>query len=324
MAKKQKAKGKEKEKKPLFNFKKNKEQEEPLASPEEEISDVPKRFQRRRRILEVQEEAAVEEVAKADGSSIFKRQVVDREEHDLLAKKKSDNGKGVTDYSEHQGEEEIVLQLSKDIADAFGLETMLGNGESLFTVKEEHGKGEEGNSDFSLWSASTVRKPREDKKITVDLTKPNVEGKLPVESETAGKDVLACLKGTAETYGKLSGSSDYADIIRRDGVPEVAERGNLFVFANYKVFVDGIERSWDKSFEIKVPCGSIVELDTGVEIKVPENVSVVVAGVPELEAKYALKLLDSSVANSITARFVAKQGAYLSKIGRVLECSLIA
>lgn len=72
-----------------------------------------------------------------------------------------------------------------------------------------------------------------------------------------------------------------------DNTPPEVEDGQLKLRA-VKVYVDGMLRRWNSNNEVIIPKGSDVEIDFGVNVRLPEGTSLHVKSIPMLKSKNGL------------------------------------
>lgn len=167
---------------------------------------------------------------------------------------------------------------------------------------------------------------------------PEPEPEPELEPEPApvlrGNNVLVNLQDEVarrtESFGnRLVGISDVEFDYTSEKVPGVQVSEGALLLANYKVYIDGTKRDWDKLFEIKVPKGSFVEIETGVTFSIPEGYVLEISLADGAEEKYSvtmhkLVLTPKEALESIIVTMEAEsEGAYVSKIGRVIKCQLV-
>jgi len=85
---------------------------------------------------------------------------------------------------------------------------------------------------------------------------------------TGGIDVLERLATVSDEYFSSHGftENDKCGLVYADeSVDSVVIAENLNIqLPTYKVYVDGMLQEWDNVFEVKIPAGSLVEVETGV------------------------------------------------------------
>ncbi len=67
-------------------------------------------------------------------------------------------------------------------------------------------------------------------------------------------------------------------------------------------------------------------VETGVSLRVPEGITIELSGTEGMFEKFALEQIGENIVKSgepIIATFKAGEGAYLSKVGRLVSCRLI-
>lgn len=340
-----------KEKKPsFFHFGKKekkidarKEKEGIEAEIEQEVEEIPEevasaspaqKFQRKRRLVEKQEEASIEEVKEAVSKSIFKKDITDKDGRDLLGKQKATGGGTVFHMGSKEEVENMVMGLSQEIADAFGVQTVEG-GESLYEYQERVSEEKrQAESDFSLfdttWKPEEKLSESEEETEETNTEETNTEGKAEmfapsVEETKNQRDVLKRLQEVTALYQESQGFCEkgFCEIETVEDSVQVVKTEKGLLFSNYRVFVDGVQQLWDTMFEVKLPKGSQVEVATGVCLKVPQGVQAELCGIAELEEKHALRFLGGSTGGEVVAFFQADEGAYVSKIGRIVQCQFV-
>lgn len=125
------------------------------------------------------------------------------------------------------------------------------------------------------------------------------------------------------------GSADSVNLIYYDEcdlVPKL-EDGKFFLGSN-KVYVNGELQHWDDVFEIKCMAGSVVEIETGIGFSIPPfcKLNVVCNSMAAVHYFDPVEFdLDGQRASEPqVVRLVAREGAYLSKMGRMIECQVVA
>lgn len=285
---------------------------------EMQMGDLPedpqeKKFRRKRRKVEKEETATVEEVkAAAAAKSFFKSDVSERKEKDFLAQ--SSSGAGIMSNLEDSEDANDMLEVSKEIADIFELKDV------LYTETEQP------TGDFF----KVPEKPKEDgleELFEVQEEEPAEEKEL--SHAWSSNSVLERLRQLTEEMesGRFSRDNNYCKIeYDSKAVPEVVEGNKVLELPSYRVFVDGKKREWDDLFEVRVPAGSTVAIETGVRLRVPEGIIIELGGTENSFEKFALEQTGDNTAKSgepIIATFKAGEGAYLSKVGRLVSCRLI-
>jgi len=177
----------------------------------------------------------------------------------------------------------------------------------------------------------------------------DIEDEPTLQDGDAGHDPASCGgEGTGECGGKASGnilkrlrektrwyfhrevgSSDSVDLIYYDEcdlVPKLED--GKFLLGSNKVYVNGELQHWDDVFEIKCMAGSVVEIETGVGFSIPPfcKLNVVCNSMADIHYFDPVEFdLDGHRASEPqVVRLVAKEGAYLSKMGRMIECQVVA
>ncbi len=297
---------------------------------EEVVSALPaQKFQRKRRIVETQEEVSVEEVKEAVSKSIFKKDISDKDEKDLLDKKKLADTSAVFHMGLKEESEDTVMGLSQEIADAFGIQTS-DRGESLYEYQEKQEMEKKSQkNEFSMFDTSWKPEEKTSEIETEESTEEEraaEEETLPLTEEQRNKrDVLARLKEVTALYKEnpVFCENGFCELETAEDSLYVVKTERGLLFSNYRVFVDGVLQFWDKTFEVKISKGAQVEVETGVHLKIPQGVKAELCSVKELEEKHALHFLGGSIEGEVVAFFQAGEGAYLSKIGRIVQCQFV-
>lgn len=320
---------KKKEKKPVFV---QTEQEVGQELTEPSVEEIPKevaeakpaqKFQRKRRMVEKEEEASVEEVKAAVSKSIFKKDISDKKERDLLGKKKNTSGSMFSTGSSEEVDD-TVMGLSQEIADAFGIKTDT-NGESIYDF-EENQQEERKDTTFAMFAPLDNKEEKEESEEQTEQENEDFPFPVNLEKESEPKtDVLKRLKEVTLQYQEREDfcESGFCEFETKENSLDIIKTDNGFLFANRNIFVNGVRQFWDRTFEVRIPKGAVVEVGTGVSMKVPQGVRTEIQGVPDLEAKHSLRFTGSSVRGEVTAFFQAGEAAYLSKIGRVIQCQFV-
>lgn len=300
-----------KEKRSWFKKKEKPVVQEPAV--ENEGTEEIKGFQRKKRIVEEEKTATVEEVKEVVKPSIFKMKADGVREYDYLEQRK-EVSRALYQDSDHEDEEEAdTLVIAQEIADAFEIKnyrTEESESIPIFEVEEE-----------------PEPEPEE----------PEPEPESEPESvriDRSGEDVLERLKADTEDYRNRVQvtNGEYCDVVySTKSVPKVVTSDGKMKLANHRVFVNGKEQHWDYLYEMKVPKGSRVDVDTGVGVVLPTGASIELAVAESTLAKYSLRVSKESktvfsrqeAVDPLIVSFVAEEGAYLSKIGRVVECQIV-
>ena len=308
-------------------FNREKVAEEPVVS-EPKTHNV---YKRKKRKEENVKTATVDEVEEVTRPPIFKEHVETAKERDYLETEVIVNDALYQDKDHDDEAEEDVLELSKTIADAFGLKNYREKGESapLFDVDEP---GEVEAETESLDEDSPESAEAEIAEAEGAETESVV---TPWIDTRKGMDVLQRLSEDTTEYQSRSAEcdNDFCELLYRDKkVPKAVTESGKLKLASYRVYVNGVEQDWDRLYEIKVPKGSRIDVETGVGVVLPKSATLVVEVADSTLAKFSLKQDSTSkkqyssceALDPIIASFIAEEGAYLSKIGRVVECQVVA
>lgn len=288
------------------------------AADELQLSNLPenpneKRFHRKKRKVIKEEEKKVEEEKKAvETRSFFKNPISETQEKDIFAGKDAQNGIMSSFEDDEDGGD--MLRISKEIADIFELKDVQYE-ESAHTV---------GNHFFE------VEPEQKEEVVLEDITHPKEEvpEKTP-EYHWGSNSLLKRLRQLTEDLEQVRYYNDsrYCGIEYCDKqVPEVLEVDHRLEFPTYKVFVNGKQKTWNELFEIPIPSGASVTVDTGIALRVPRGIKIELGCEEKASEKFALKQTGSNEVKSgdtIVMDFIAGEGAYLSKIGRLVSCRLI-
>lgn len=314
---------------------KKKEVEQPVE--EEEVIPT---FKRRSRVKEEEKVATAAEVKEVIKPSIFGIKAESEKEYDYLEKKASVQGSLYQDDALEDTATETKVQAIKKIADAFE-----------FTNYEEIDDPTERVSLFDFdgepepedpFAALTEEESEEQESGEQESEQEELEEQESEQEEPAhkkldrsGLDVLERLKVDTEDFRKRSGVGgeeycclDYAN----DSVPDVVSEGGKMKLPTYRVYVNGVEKQWDRLFEVKVPAGAVVEVETGVSLTIPKDASLELQIEDSTLEKYNLRMPNhckttfssTEVLDPLVVSFIAREGAYLSKVGRVIECQIVA
>lgn len=152
----------------------------------------------------------------------------------------------------------------------------------------------------------------------VVLPAENIVYKMQNEEKSSNAIVAERLKSIKDVAVKYVNGS----------VPSVSVENGVMHLGNYRVYVNGALQKWDHFFEVLVKEGDKVEMETGVSFEIPDGYNLVIDVPEEKKAKYSLDfeqvILDNRSANQeLIVTLKAKNGAYLSKVGRVIECQLL-
>lgn len=315
-----------------FNLLKKKQKRAPVAgngtdSCQAASSPGASVHRRRIRLAEEVKTATMEEVNNVIKSSIFAEPEITEFERDYIIPAEGVESGFLTGQPEDEfnGNEIQPLRLSKEIAEAFGIDSVVetaitdegDGGMAIFTPVEEQ-------AEFSEEQAEVLTK-EEQPEFSEEAEKE--------QAETSGIDVLGRLATVSDEYfnSRVFVESDKCGLVYADeSVDSVVIAENLNIqLPTYKVYVDGMLQEWDNVFEVKIPTGSLVEVETGVTMSVPGQVRVKLVAADCLMDKYALKcvngdrvLSEDELKEPVVMSFQAYDGAYLSKTGRVVECQL--
>lgn len=295
-------------------FNREKVEEEPIVN-EPKPHTVYKRKKRKEEKIKT---ATVDEVKEVVRPPIFKEPVETAKEKDYLEAETVVNDALYQDKDHDDEAEEDVLELSKTIADAFGLRNYREKSESapLFDVDEQ---------DEVVEAVEPISEEVEETESVV----------TPWIDTRKGIDVLQRLSEDTAEYQSRSVpcDSEFCELLYKDRqVPRVVTESGRLKLASYRVYVNGVEQDWDRLYEIKVPKGSRIDVETGVGIVLPKYATLVVEIAESTLAKFSLKQEVNSkkqysaceALDPIVVSFIAEEGAYLSKIGRVVECQVVA
>lgn len=320
---------------------KKKEVEQPVE--EEEVIPT---FKRRSRVKEEEKVATAAEVKEIIKPSIFGIKAESEKEYDYLEKKASVQGSLYQDDALEDTATETKVQAIKKIADAFeftNYEEIDDPTErvSLFDFGEEP-EPEDPFAALTGEESEAEESEEEESEESEEQKEPEEQEELEEQEEPAhkkldrsGLDVLERLKVDTEDFRKRSGAGgeeycclDYAN----DSVPDVVSEGGKMKLPTYRVYVNGVEKQWDRLFEVKVPAGAVVEVETGVSLTIPKDASLELQIEDSTLEKYNLRMPNhckttfssTEVLDPLVVSFIAREGAYLSKVGRVIECQIVA
>lgn len=320
---------------------KKKEVEQPVEEEEEVIPT----FKRRSRVKEEEKVATAAEVKEVIKPSIFGIKAESEKEYDYLEKKASVQGSLYQDDALEDTATETKVQAIKKIADAFEFT----NYEEIDDPTErvslfDFGEEPEPEDPFAALTEeeSGAEESEEESEESEEQKEPEEQEELEEQEEPAhkkldrsGLDVLERLKVDTEDFRKRSGAGgeeycclDYAN----DSVPDVVSEGGKMKLPTYRVYVNGVEKQWDRLFEVKVPAGAVVEVETGVSLTIPKDASLELQIEDSTLEKYNLRMPNhckttfssTEVLDPLVVSFIAREGAYLSKVGRVIECQIVA
>lgn len=281
---------------------------------------------RRIRLAEEVKTATIEEVNDVIKSSIFAEPEITELERDYIIPAEGVESGFLTGQPEDEfnGREIQPLRLSKEIADAFGIDSVV---EPAIT--------DEGDGGIAIF-APAEEQAEEPLELVEEQDEEQTEFSEEAEKErpgTGGIDVLERLATVSDEYFSSHGftENDKCGLVYADeSVDSVVIAENLNIqLPTYKVYVDGMLQEWDNVFEVKIPAGSLVEVETGVTMSVPGQVRVKLVAADCLMDKYSLECVNGGMVLSedelkepVVMSFQACEGAYLSKTGRVVECQL--
>ncbi len=286
---------------------------------------------RRIRLAEEVKTATMEEVNDVIKSSIFAEPEITELERDYIIPAEGVESGFLTGQPEDEfnGREIQPLRLSKEIADAFGIDSVV---EPAIT--------DEGDGGIAIFAPAEEQAEEEQAEEPLELVEEQEEGQAEFLEEaekkqpgTGGIDVLERLATVSDEYFSSHGftENDKCGLVYADeSVDSVVIAENLNIqLPTYKVYVDGMLQEWDNVFEVKIPAGSLVEVETGVTMSVPGQVRVKLVAADCLMDKYSLEcvnggrfLSEDELKEPVVMSFQACEGAYLSKTGRVVECQL--
>lgn len=233
---------------------------------------------------------------------------------------------GQPDYDELENGKETPLELKKEIADAFGIESSAESCTedvpSIFMFL-----GEEQDEEPLAEGMPVEEEPLAREELLAE------KEPLAGQAGTGTVDVLGRLAAVSDMYfnGKVFAESDKCILYYADESVDsvVISEDSAVLLPVYRVYVNGKLQKWDRLFEIKIPAGSLVEVETGVKITVPGSVHVRLVAVDDLKCKYSLESVGDSrilsrneLKEPLVMSFRACEGAYLSKAGRVVECQI--
>lgn len=138
------------------------------------------------------------------------------------------------------------------------------------------------------------------------------------------------LKKVQEKYASAKHDTDSIEILYYDDkAPNVETKDNKFLLANNKVYVNGRLMEWDSLFEVRVPAGAEVEIETGIGFKIPLDCQLNISCSKESSDKFYFKPMWCTIkpdmaAEAVTVVLEAEEGAYFSKVGRLVECQIVA
>lgn len=286
---------------------------------------------RRIRLAEEVKTATMEEVNDVIKSSIFAEPEITELERDYIIPAEGVESGFLTGQPEDEfnGREIQPLRLSKEIADAFGIDSVV---EPAIT--------DEGDGGIAIFAPAEEQAEEEQAEEPLELVEEQDEEQTEFSEEaekerpgTGGIDVLERLATVSDEYFSSHGftENDKCGLVYADeSVDSVVIAENLNIqLPTYKVYVDGMLQEWDNVFEVKIPAGSLVEVETGVTMSVPGQVRVKLVAADCLMDKYSLEcvnggrvLSEDELKEPVVMSFQACEGAYLSKTGRVVECQL--
>lgn len=273
----------------------------------------------------------MEEVNDVIKSSIFAEPEITELERDYIIPAEGVESGFLTGQPEDEfnGREIQPLRLSKEIAEAFGIDSVV---EPAIT--------DEGDGGMAIFAPAGGQAEEEQAEEPVELVEEPEEEQPEFSEEaekeqtgTGGIDVLSRLAVVSDEYfnSRVFVESGKCGLVYADeSVDSVVIAENLNIqLPTYKVYVDGMLQEWDNVFEVKIPAGSLVEVETGVTMSVPGQVRVRLVAADCLMDKYSLEcvnggrvLSEDELKEPVVMSFQACEGAYLSKTGRVVECQL--
>lgn len=226
-----------------------------------------------------------------------------------------------------------VADVSSDIASAFGI---ISSGQGSVEEAELPAGNLAGESSIlenaeSVFQADGKEMPEEDTidVQTVDMGTDSDRDEAPAGIQCSLR-ISAKLKelleqGRHPIRGRKSIEVFYYDSDAED----VETEDGKFLLANNKVFVNGKLACWDDLFEVKVPAGTKVEIETGIGFGIPSGCRLGIGCSEEASSKFYFRSayyeVDScDASDSIIVTLEALEGAYLSKVGRLIECQVIA
>ncbi len=286
---------------------------------------------RRIRLAEEVKTATMKEVNDVIKSSIFAEPEITELERDYIIPAEGVESGFLTGQPEDEfnGREIQPLRLSKEIADAFGIDSVVepaitdegDGGIAIFAPAEEQAEEEQAEEPLELVE-------EQDEEQAEFLEEAEKE-----QTRTGGIDVLVRLATVSDEYfnSRVFVESGKCGLVYADeSVDSVVIAENLNIqMPTYKVYVDGMLQEWDNVFEVKIPAGSLVEVETGVTMSVSGQVRVRLVAADCLMDKYCLEcvngdrvLSEDELKEPVVMSFQACEGAYLSKTGRVVECQL--
>lgn len=319
-----------------FNLLKKKQKRAPVAgngtdSSHAAFSSRTPVHRRHIRLAEEVKTATMEEVNDVIKSSIFAEPEITELERDYIIPAEGVESGFLTGQPEDEfnGREIQPLRLSKEIADAFGIDRVV---EPAIT--------DEGDGGMAIFAPAGGQAEEEQAEEPVELVEEPEEEQPEFSEEaekeqtgTGGIDVLSRLAVVSDEYfnSRVFVESGKCGLVYADeSVDSVVIAENLNIqLPTYKVYVDGMLQEWDNVFEVKIPAGSLVEVETGVTMSVPGQVRVRLVAADCLMDKYSLEcvnggrvLSEDELKEPVVMSFQACDGAYLSKTGRVVECQL--
>jgi hypothetical protein len=146
-------------------------------------------------------------------------------------------------------------------------------------------------------------------------------------------NVVGALKIATETiYDRVTkriAKTDGVEIVYDNtAVPSVFKGDGYLSLANYRIYTHDVKENWDELFEVKARKGDFFEVETGVALIIPEGYLLEISVSKYSKEKYSIDfdtvVLDNvEAAKPIILNVKAEEGAYLSRIGRVIECRLV-
>lgn len=293
------------------------------------------KYQRKKRLVEKDKEADAKKEKVVVSNDFFRGVDNEHKEYDYIAKAaEEDNGTIENDDSGYGDVEALVLL--NNIADAFGINNIKieeeeePESELKAVLEEESVFGQE-----AIEEVAQEVKQESESAFSQEAVEEKVEQNTVVQNYV-DTDVLDKLSKTTERYfwykKTLSNDDEFSVEYSNDKVPSASVTNNKgLLLATYRVYVDGVLVTWDDMYEVKIPEGSIVDVETGTYFIIPQSIKISVKGTPDVLEKYSLKFIGPlepldccNAGETIIARFKAEDYAYLSKIGRAVECRIIS
>lgn len=213
-----------------------------------------------------------------------------------------------------EGEDGSLQKKKKKSAKEHNKELQILN---LFGVRNKlQEKVDEEEEELDLFPIpEEVQEQEPDVEYKPDLTSNNVISTLAKATEFY--DSFFCAEG--EELGIHYKTEDVAGVSSVEG---------KLILPTTQVYVNGKMRDWDEIFEIKVHDNETLEVDTGVCLSVPDGFGVEVSISDENREKYSVDvdttMLSAKEAMSgVFVKLLPRNGAYVSKLGRFIECQLV-